>query len=39
MKWWKGAIAGVLFLGAAAITAGGLKERPPPSLEFRGQRP
>ncbi|WP_164014300.1 efflux RND transporter periplasmic adaptor subunit [Pyxidicoccus trucidator] len=35
MKWWKGAIAGVLFLGAAAITAGGLKERPPPSLEVQ----
>ncbi|NMO22400.1 efflux RND transporter periplasmic adaptor subunit [Pyxidicoccus fallax] len=35
MKWWKGAIAGVLFLGAAAITAGGLKERPPPSQEVQ----
>ncbi|QSQ25591.1 efflux RND transporter periplasmic adaptor subunit [Pyxidicoccus parkwayensis] len=35
MKWWKGAIAGVLFLGAAAITVGGLKERPPPSLEVQ----
>ena len=35
MKWWKGAIAGVLFLGAAAITVGGLKERPPPSLELQ----
>ncbi|NOK05299.1 MULTISPECIES: efflux RND transporter periplasmic adaptor subunit [Myxococcus] len=35
MKWWKGAIAGALFLGAAAITAGGLKDRPPPSLEVQ----
>ncbi|NTX02185.1 efflux RND transporter periplasmic adaptor subunit [Myxococcus sp. CA051A] len=35
MKWWKGAIAGALFLGAAAITAGGLKERPPPSQEVQ----
>ena len=35
MKWWKGAIAGVLFLGAAAITVGGLKDRPPPSLEVQ----
>jgi HlyD family secretion protein len=35
MKWWKGAIAGVLFLGAAAITVGGLKERPPPSQEVQ----
>jgi HlyD family secretion protein len=35
MKWWKGAIAGALFLGAAAITVGGLKERPPPSLEVQ----
>src|SRR5689334_6504531 len=33
MKWWKAVIAGVLFLGAAAITAGGLKERPPPTVE------
>ncbi len=35
MKWWKGAIAGALFLGAAAITVGGLKDRPPPSLEVQ----
>ncbi|MCK8503112.1 efflux RND transporter periplasmic adaptor subunit [Myxococcus fulvus] len=35
MKWWKGVIAGALFLGAAAITAGGLKERPPPSQEVQ----
>lgn len=35
MKWWKAVIAGVLFLGAAAITAGGLKERPPPSVEVQ----
>jgi HlyD family secretion protein len=33
MKWWKAAIAGALFLGASAITVGGLKERPPPTLE------
>ncbi|EPX61969.1 putative Co/Zn/Cd efflux system membrane fusion protein [Cystobacter fuscus DSM 2262] len=33
MKWWKAVIAGGLFLGAAAITAGGLKDRPPPSVE------
>jgi HlyD family secretion protein len=33
MKWWKAVIAGCLFLGAAAITAGGLKERPPPTVE------
>jgi HlyD family secretion protein len=35
MKWWKGAIAGVLLLGAAGITAGGLRERPPPSQEVQ----
>lgn len=35
MKWWKAVIAGVLFLGAAAITAGGLKERPPPTVEVQ----
>ncbi|QRN93409.1 efflux RND transporter periplasmic adaptor subunit [Archangium violaceum] len=33
MKWWKAAIAGGLFLGGAAITAGGLKDRPPPMVE------
>jgi HlyD family secretion protein len=35
MKWWKAVIAGVLFLGAAAITVGGLKERPPPTKEVQ----
>ncbi|HVG61925.1 MAG TPA: efflux RND transporter periplasmic adaptor subunit [Hyalangium sp.] len=35
MKWWKAVIAGVLFLGAAAITVGGLKERPPPTVEVQ----
>jgi HlyD family secretion protein len=35
MKWWKAVIAGVLFLGAAGITAGGLKERPPPTVEVQ----
>ncbi|WP_224241433.1 efflux RND transporter periplasmic adaptor subunit [Hyalangium gracile] len=35
MKWWKAVIAGVLFLGAAAITAGGLKDRPPPTVEVQ----
>lgn len=35
MKWWKAVIAGVLFLGAAAITAGGLRERPPPTVEVQ----
>jgi len=33
MKWWKAVIAGGLFLGAAGITAGGLRERPPPTVE------
>jgi HlyD family secretion protein len=33
MKWWKAVIAGGLFLGATGITVGGLKERPPPSVE------
>lgn len=33
MKWWKAVIAGGLFLGAAAITVGGLKDRPPPTVE------
>ena len=33
MKWWKAVIAGGLFLGATGITIGGLKERPPPSVE------
>lgn len=35
MKWWKAVIAGVLFLGAAAITVGGLSERPPPTKEVQ----
>jgi HlyD family secretion protein len=35
MKWWKGVIAGVLFLGAAAITVSGLRDRPPPSVEVQ----
>ncbi len=35
MKWWKAVIAGVLFLGAAAITARGLKDRPPPTVEVQ----
>ncbi|MET0400938.1 MAG: efflux RND transporter periplasmic adaptor subunit [Cystobacter sp.] len=33
MKWWKAVIASGLILGAAAITVGGLKDRPPPSVE------
>ncbi|RKH44364.1 efflux RND transporter periplasmic adaptor subunit [Corallococcus sp. AB049A] len=35
MTWWKAAIAGVLLLGAAAITVGGLKDRPPPTQEVQ----
>ncbi|WP_434389779.1 efflux RND transporter periplasmic adaptor subunit [Melittangium boletus] len=35
MKWWKAVIAGGLFVGAAAITVGGLKDRPPPSVEVQ----
>jgi HlyD family secretion protein len=35
MKWWKAVIAGALFLGAAGITAGGLRERPPPTKEVQ----
>lgn len=35
MKWWKALIAGGLFLGAAAITAGGLKNRPPPTVDVQ----
>jgi HlyD family secretion protein len=35
MKWWKGAIAGALFLGSAAITIGGLRQRPPPAIEVQ----
>lgn len=33
MTWWKGVIAGVLFLGAAGITVRGLSDRPPPAVE------
>ena len=35
MKWWKAVIAAVLVLGAVGITAGGLKERPPPTTEVQ----
>ncbi|HEX9506994.1 MAG TPA: biotin/lipoyl-binding protein, partial [Myxococcales bacterium] len=35
MTWWKSAIAVVLFLGIAAITVGGLRQRPPPSVEVQ----
>jgi HlyD family secretion protein len=35
MTWWKGAIAAALLLGAAAITVGGLRERPPPAAEVQ----
>ncbi|MBF5044124.1 efflux RND transporter periplasmic adaptor subunit [Aggregicoccus sp. 17bor-14] len=35
MKWWKAVIAAVLVLGALGITAGGLKERPPPTTEVQ----
>ncbi|MBJ6762451.1 efflux RND transporter periplasmic adaptor subunit [Myxococcaceae bacterium JPH2] len=38
MKWWKAVIAGGLALGAAAITAGGLRERPPPTQEVQLSR-
>ena len=38
MKWWKALIAGGLFLGAAAITAGGLKDRPPPTVDVQVTR-
>lgn len=33
MKWWKALIAAVLLLGAVAITAAGLRERPPPAVQ------
>jgi len=33
MTWWKGLIAAVLVLGAAGITIGGLRDRPPPPVE------
>ncbi|SES76639.1 efflux RND transporter periplasmic adaptor subunit [Stigmatella erecta] len=35
MKWWKGVIAGGLFLGAAGITVAGLRDRPPPAVEVQ----
>lgn len=35
MKWWKALIAAVLVLAAVGITVGGLKERPPPSVEVQ----
>jgi HlyD family secretion protein len=35
MKWWKAVIAALLVLGAVGITAGGLKERPPPTTEVQ----
>lgn len=35
MKWWKAVIAGALFLSAAAVTVGGLKDRPPPTSEVQ----
>ncbi|MBU8900407.1 efflux RND transporter periplasmic adaptor subunit [Corallococcus sp. H22C18031201] len=38
MKWWKAVIAGGLVLGAGAITAGGLRERPPPTQEVQLSR-
>ncbi|RKH36916.1 efflux RND transporter periplasmic adaptor subunit [Corallococcus sicarius] len=38
MTWWKAAIAGALLLGAAAITVGGLKDRPPPTQEVQVAR-
>lgn len=35
MKWWKAAIAFLLFASVVAITAGGLRNRPPPSQEVQ----
>jgi HlyD family secretion protein len=35
MKWWKSAIAALLFLAVAAITLGGLRQRPPPAVEVQ----
>ena len=35
MKWWKSALAAVLFIGVAAITAAGLRQRPPPAVEVQ----
>lgn len=38
MKWWKVLIAVVLLLGVTAITAGGLRDRPPPAVEVQMTR-
>lgn len=35
MTWWKGLILGVLVAGVAAITAQGVRERPPPATEVQ----
>ena len=35
MRRWKSAIAAALFLGVAAITVGGLRQRPPPAVEVQ----
>ncbi|MBL8917407.1 MAG: efflux RND transporter periplasmic adaptor subunit [Myxococcaceae bacterium] len=35
MTWWKGLIALVLVVGLGAITAAGLRERPPPPVEVQ----
>jgi HlyD family secretion protein len=35
MKWWKVLIAVVLFVGAAAITVSGLRDRPPPAKDVQ----
>ncbi len=35
MMWWKSAIAAALFVGVAAITLGGLRQRPPPAVEVQ----
>jgi len=35
MRGWKSAIAATLFLGVAAITLGGLRQRPPPAVEVQ----
>lgn len=38
MKWWKVLIAAVLLLGVTAITAGGLRSRPPPAVEIQSAK-
>jgi HlyD family secretion protein len=38
MKWWKVVIAAVLLLGVVAITAAGLRDRPPPAAEIQTTR-